>query len=89
MHSNRLCRIVVTCQHSGLRIASARARDVDILCLVYLVMKSIQDCRQMETDIKEVQNWLSENYMDLTVLVIFSFLAELNNINCNYQIDVV
>jgi hypothetical protein len=45
VHSNRHYRIIVSCQDSGLRIASVRAGDVAILCLVYLVMKSIKGFR--------------------------------------------
>jgi hypothetical protein len=58
-------------------------------CLLYLVMKTLQDCRWIETDIKAAPNWLSKNYMDLRVLVIFSFLVRLNTIHCNYQNNVV
>jgi hypothetical protein len=45
VHWNRLCRNVVTCLDSGLRIALAGVRDVAILCLVYLVLQVIEDFR--------------------------------------------
>jgi hypothetical protein len=89
VHSKRFCRNIVTSPDSGLRIGSCGVRDVAVLCLAYLAINSTQDFRYLETDINEVQNWLSENYMDLRVLEIFPFLVRYNSIRCNCQIDVV
>jgi hypothetical protein len=89
VHSNRLCRNVVTYQVSGLRIGSGGVRDVAVLCLVYLVINSTKHFRHLEININEVQDWCSENYMYLRVLVIFPFYVRHNAIHCTYQIDVV
>jgi hypothetical protein len=51
---------------------------VAFLCLVYLVMKSIQNFGSIEMDINAVQNWVSENYMDLRILMISAFLVRFN-----------
>jgi hypothetical protein len=58
---------------SGLRIGSGGVRDVAVLGLAYLAINSTQDFRYIETDINAVQNWRSENYMDLKNIGDISF----------------